>query len=54
MLSCQECAEFLDDYLTGSLDAEVAATFEVHLEKCPPCRDFLESYKDTIRIGKRF
>jgi hypothetical protein len=51
-ISCKECADFLDDFLAGALDADVAATFQQHLDKCPPCQNFLDSYKETIRIGK--
>lgn len=51
-ISCKECADFLDDFLAGTLEPQVASTFQVHLDKCPPCQNFLDSYKDTIRIGK--
>jgi predicted anti-sigma-YlaC factor YlaD len=51
-ISCKECADFLDDFLAGTLEAQVAATFQDHLDKCPPCQNFLDSYKETIRIGK--
>lgn len=51
-ISCKECADFLDDFLAGALAPEVAATFQEHLDRCPPCQNFLESYEQAIRIGK--
>ena len=51
-MNCQECAEFLMDYIDGTLPVEQAAAFEGHLQKCPPCIDYLESYKRCIEMGK--
>jgi anti-sigma factor RsiW len=51
-VTCRECAEFLADYLSGELAAEVAATFERHLTRCPNCVSYLEQYRATIEAGK--
>ena len=40
------------DYIEGNLPVEQAAAFEGHLQECPPCIDYLESYKSCIEMGK--
>ena len=51
-MTCRECAEFLADYIAGELAAEVRATFERHLQRCPNCLTYLEQYKATVRAGQ--
>ena len=48
----RECDEFLADYVSGELPADVLATFEVHLSRCRNCRVYLEQYRATINAGK--
>jgi len=52
-MNCRELVEFLMAYLEGELPPEQRRTFEEHLHACPPCREFLESYRDTIRLEKQ-
>jgi predicted anti-sigma-YlaC factor YlaD len=52
-LNCRACADFLADYLGGDLDAEVRASFEVHLDRCRNCRTYLEQYAAVIKAGQR-
>ena len=49
-LTCQELAEFLHEYVDETLDPERRKVFERHLGLCPPCIEFLESYKKTIEL----
>jgi anti-sigma factor RsiW len=49
---CRDCDDFLVDYVSGELPADVVATFELHLSKCRNCRVYLEQYRLTIRAGK--
>jgi anti-sigma factor RsiW len=51
-MNCQELVDFLMDYLDGALPAEQAASFKEHLNRCPPCVMYLQSYEQCIRIGK--
>ncbi len=51
-LTCRQFVDFLDAYIDGELADEPRATFEVHIEACPPCRDYLKSYADTIRLAR--
>lgn len=52
MISCKECIEFLDDYLAGEVPPSVLENFEKHLSLCPPCRDFIDSYRKTIEVTR--
>ena len=52
MKTCRECVDFLMAYLEGTLPPDEKATFETHLAKCPPCVEFMKSYKLTVELGK--
>ena len=49
-LSCRELVEFLADYLDGALPAPNRERFEEHLRACPACVDYLDSYRETMRL----
>jgi anti-sigma factor RsiW len=51
-MKCQDCIDFLCDYLDESLPPEQAEVFRQHLEKCSPCVSYLETYKKTLELGK--
>ena len=51
-MNCKEFADFLLDYIEGNLPAEEAAAFDEHLQLCPPCIHYLESYRRCIQLGK--
>ena len=52
MLTCRELTEFLDDYVAGALKEGRRAVFEGHLAVCPDCRNYLASYRATVRLVK--
>jgi len=52
MINCRQCLDFIADYLAGEVDPRAAEQFEAHLEACPPCRDYIESYKRTIELER--
>jgi anti-sigma factor RsiW len=52
MITCRELAEFLDDYIAGQLDPQRAGEFERHLLVCPTCVKYLNTYRQTIALGK--
>ena len=45
---CRECTVFLIDYLNGVLPAAQQRVFEGHLQLCPPCLTYLESYRTVL------
>lgn len=54
MLTCKDIIEdFLADYLDASLSPEVVAELERHLENCPPCLTYLNTYKRTRELVGR-
>ena len=52
-MTCRELAEILCDYVAGELNDEVCVTIRGHLEICPECLHFVETYQLTIQITRR-
>ena len=51
-MTCREFADFMFDYLSGDLGAEVRSLFERHLSRCPNCHTYLAQYRATVSAGK--
>lgn len=51
-ISCRQLIGFLADYLAMELSAQDVADFERHLEVCPSCVAYLDTYRETLRIAK--
>jgi anti-sigma factor RsiW len=51
-VNCREFVDFLMSYIDGELEDEPTRVFEEHMRLCPPCETYLDSYRDTIRLGK--
>jgi len=51
-VSCKDVADFLMDYLDGTLPLAQRVSFKVHLSFCPDCRRYIDSYKKTIEISR--
>jgi anti-sigma factor RsiW len=51
-VTCRELADFIADYLAGTLPAETRADFEPHLKACPNCVAYVEGYKTTVELGR--
>ena len=52
MKTCQDCIDFIVDYLDGQLPEADRERFEDHLWRCPPCIEYLNSYRETVRLAK--
>jgi anti-sigma factor RsiW len=48
--SCGECVELLLDYVEGQLPEDERSALDAHFAACPPCVEFLRSYRETPRI----
>jgi len=51
-LPCYEVSDFLMAYLDGDLDGARRAEFDRHLQACPPCREYLRTYEQTVRLSR--
>ena len=51
-MTCREFVDFLMSYIDEELEADPRRVFEEHLHLCPPCGVYLDTYRDTIRLGK--
>jgi anti-sigma factor RsiW len=53
MITCRDLVDLLVDFVSGELDPERQAHIREHLQKCPPCVVYLETYQVTIRLTRR-
>ena len=51
-MKCREFVEFVMEYLDGTLGEAERRVFEDHVGLCPPCVNYLESYRETVRLGR--
>lgn len=51
-MNCREMTEFLMAFLEGELPDEQRRAFEEHLRLCPPCEVYLDTYRETVRLGR--
>ena len=49
-MTCRRFIEMIDEYLAASSSDDDRAECEAHLVKCPYCRDYLKTYRDTIGL----
>lgn len=52
LITCRELIEFLADYIGDELSAQHREMFEKHLAVCLECRNYVDSYKTTLSVGK--
>ena len=51
-MTCQDFVEFISSYLEGDGETSQQAVFRAHIELCPPCLAYLDTYKQTIALGQ--
>lgn len=49
---CRRIAELLGDYLEGTLPKATAELLEWHIEGCPPCVAFVNTYRGTVNATR--
>jgi anti-sigma factor RsiW len=49
---CDECVELLVDYIAGELPTDRARALEIHLDLCPSCVCFVNTYRSTVNIAR--
>ncbi|MFO0860199.1 MAG: zf-HC2 domain-containing protein [Phycisphaerales bacterium] len=51
-ITCRGCSEFLMAYLDSELGTDIRTRFEQHLDRCCSCRNYVESYRQTVQLAK--
>lgn len=51
--TCKECVDVLRAYLDGEMTPEEESHFKSHLGDCPPCVDFVETYRSTPDLCRK-
>lgn len=52
-LECRRIAELLADYIDGTLPRETRELIDWHIEGCPPCVAFVNTYRGTIDAARK-
>lgn len=52
-LECRQIAELLGDYFDGTLPRETKELIDFHIDGCPPCVAFLNTYRGTMDAARR-
>jgi anti-sigma factor RsiW len=51
-ITCEECAEFLMDYLDGRVPPEQRFVFESHIALCRDCELYVANYQHTLDLTR--
>ena len=51
-MNCRDFIDFLMAYVNHDLPQEQATEFERHIRDCPPCVNYLDTYRETVKCGK--
>ena len=52
-IECRQIAELLGDYLDGSLPRHTRELIDFHIDGCPPCVAFINTYRGTIDAARK-
>jgi anti-sigma factor RsiW len=52
-ITCRQLVELLIDFITGELPPEHCQCIEQHMQRCPPCMTYVETYRLTIQLTRR-
>ena len=51
-MQCRQIAELLGDYLEGTLPQHTRELLEWHIDACPPCVAFVNTYRGTVSVTR--
>jgi anti-sigma factor RsiW len=51
-ITCEECAEFLMDYLDDRVSSEQRFVFESHIALCRDCEVYVANYQHTLDLTR--
>ena len=52
-MNCRDLVQLLIDFVSGELPPDHQARVQQHLQACPPCVAYLQTYQHTIRLARR-
>ena len=52
-IECRQIAELLGDYLDGTLPSHLRQLIDFHIDDCPPCVAFVNTYRGTINAARK-
>ncbi len=55
-ITCTEVAEHAEAYVAGTLDADLTQRIDMHLSRCPFCRDLIDQMKkqgETAPVARK-
>ncbi len=52
-MNCREYVDFLMAYVNSELPPDQAAAFRQHISDCPPCINYLDTYRETLELETR-
>ncbi len=50
VVRCKDIFELLSDYLDEELESDLYTEIEEHLEECPHCIPFVNTYRRTVTL----
>jgi anti-sigma factor RsiW len=53
MFNCKESIHRLLEYVDGELSEDQSRELSEHLRACPPCVDFMKTYRATPQLARR-
>ena len=51
---CCDVERLLFEYVQGGLEPDAKRRLDDHFRDCPPCIEFLRTYRQTINVTRRF
>ena len=54
MFNCDDVIQLLTDYIDGELEPDSQSQLDLHFGKCPPCVNFLATFKATVEMTGTF
>jgi len=52
-MNCRELADMLLEFLSGELETHSCEEIRQHLQKCPPCEAYYQTYRITVTLSKK-
>ena len=50
-MTCKELVDLITEYLDDALSSSDRLRFEQHIDRCSPCRIYLDQIRQTIRVA---